>query len=275
MNKLETIAHNVRSCFDKLWSLKIRGGNTIEIITPYSTTTSKFVSLFVTERNGKFIVSDGGLLSSEAYESEIDYENQCLLKILYHFESFYQIKKTQDKQGNKHYYKTTSKEVLIPNLVYEMAQFISMCASSATVQFEDPKEVDERVTFRKKASSYLHANFQKESIRFRGNLDKEDFRTVRFSAIIERRSRLSLVSYLTGSNPANLISSIAKANMNFEIASSSKYNQVIDNKVVLINNTAEGYIPSKISKQLTILEEHIGQKAVNWTERDRLLSILN
>ncbi|MGZ0014819.1 hypothetical protein [Yeosuana sp. AK3] len=275
MNKLEKIVTNIQSCFDQLWSFKTRGIDTIEIITPYSTTTSKFVSLFVTERNGKYIVSDGGLLNNEAYESVIDYDNQCLLKILYHFESYYEVKKTQDKQGVKHYYKTTEKQTLIPNLVYEMAQFISMCASAATVQFEDAKELEERNTFRTKATTYINTNFHHENLRFSANLDKEDFRSVRFSAIIQRKNRLNLISYITGSNPANFIGSIAKASMNFEIATSSKYNRVIDNKLVLVNNMADGFEINKISKQLNILEEHTGREAINWSEREKLLSILN
>ena len=221
------------------------------------------------------IITDGGLLNSEAYESVIDYENQCLLKILYHFESFYEVKRTQDKLGVKHYYKTTKEVKLIPNLVYEMAQFVSMCASAATVQFEDLKELEERNTFRTKASAYIHTNFQKDNVRFRANLDKDEFRSVRFSAIIERKNRLNLISYVTGSNPANFIGSIAKANMNFEIASGSKYSSVIQNKLVLVNDTAEGFIPAKLNKQLNLLQEHTGQEPVPWTQKEKLLVLID
>lgn len=275
MTKLEKIAINVRECFDQLWSFKLRGTDTIEISTPYTTTTSKFVSIYVTERGGKFIVSDGGLLNSEAYETKIDYDNQCLLKILYHFESYYEVKRTQDKQGVKHYYKTTKKENLIPNMVYEMSQFISMCASATTVQFEDVKELEERNNFRTKATTYISTNFQSYEPKFRASLDKEDYRSVRFSAMIERRNRLSLISYITGSNPTNFRNSIARANMNFEIATSSKYNDYIDNKLVLINNVADGFVLNQISKQLNILEEHTGQEAIQWSEREKLLAILD
>jgi hypothetical protein len=275
MNKLEHIFQNVGSCFNQLWTLKFRGTDTIEISTPYSTTSSKFVSLFLTERNGKYIISDGGLLNSEAYESEIDYENQCLLKILYHYENYYKVKRTQDKSGLKHYYKTTTNEKFIPNVVYEMAQFISMCASAATVKFEELTESEERKTFRKKATSYLNTNFQKFAPQFSASLDKEEFRTVRFSALIERNNRLNLINFVTGSTPANFRNSIAKANINFEIASGSKYENYIDNKIVLLNNEAEGFEMNKIKRQLLILQEHSGQEAVRWTERKRLLEIIN
>tara|TARA_R110002050_G_scaffold237585_1_gene373610 strand:- start:34227 stop:35054 length:828 start_codon:yes stop_codon:yes gene_type:complete len=274
MNDLENVVKNVQQCFDQLWSFKVRGTDTIEIITPYSTTTSKFVSLYITKRGGKFIVSDGGLLNSEAYESEIDYENQCLLKILYHFEAFYEVKKTLDKQGIKHYYKTTIKENFIPNLVYEMAQFISMCASAATVQFEDAKELEERNTFRTKANAFIGANLKEYSPTFQASLDKDEYRSVRFSAMIERRNRLSLVSFVTGSNPSNFRNSIARTSMNFEIATSSRYNEYIDNKLVLVNNTADGFEYKQIAKQLNVLEEHTGQEVINWTEREKLVAIL-
>ncbi len=275
MNRLEKIAINVRGSFDQLWSFKLRGLDTIEISTPYSTTSSKFVSIYVTERNGKFIISDGGLLNSEAYESVIDYDNQCLLKMLYHFEAFYEVKRTQDKQGVKHYYKTTVEENLIPNKVYEMAQFVSMCASAATVQFEDPKEIEERNNFRNKASTYISANFQEYKPRFSAALDKHDFRSVRFSALIERKNRLSLISYITGSNPANFRNSIARASMNFEIASSSIYSSHIDHKIALVNNQADGFVLKQISKQLNILQEHTDKEAVKWSERERLHAILS
>lgn len=275
MTELENIVYNVRGCFDKLWSWKIRGNDTIEISTPYSTTSSKFVSLFLTIRQGKFVISDGGLLNSEAYESQIDYENQCLLKILYHYESYYEIKRTTDNIGIKHYYKSTNKEKLIPNMVYEMAQFISMCASAASVQFEDPKEIEERNNFRTKATSYISSTFTDYNLSFRAPLDKKDFRSVRFSAIVERKSRLNLINFVTGSNTGNFRNSIARANLNFEIASSSKYNDFIDNKLVLLNDTANGYMPNQLFKQIQILEEHTGRESVPWSKREKLLSLVN
>ena len=146
MNDYLKVLENIKSCFDQLWSFKMRGEKTIEIITPYSTTSSKFVSLFLTNLDGKFVISDGGLLNAESYDSKVDYDNQCLLKILYHFENYYQIKTMVDKRGYKQYYKTTEKQILIPNIIYDMGQFISMCVSSATVQFEDQKEKEEKET---------------------------------------------------------------------------------------------------------------------------------
>lgn len=275
MNKYQEIYENIKFCFDQLWSFKSRGDETIEIITPYSTTSNKFVSLFLTKRDDKFIVSDGGLLNSEAYESQVDYDNQYLLKILYHYENHYQIKTTTDKKGYKHYYKTTTSEILVPNLIYDLAQFISMCVSSATVELDDVQEKEEKETFRKNANAFLESIIDKGDRRFRASLDKEKYRTVRFSAIIEKRNRLSLISYVTGSNITNYSNSIARTNLNFEIASNSKYAPYIDNKIVLMNDSADGYAPVLLSNQINILRQHTNnEEPLKWSEKEKLKEIL-
>ena len=218
MNKFDKIYLNIKDCFDKLWSFKVRGENSLEIITPYSTTSDKFVSLFLTQQNGKYVVSDGGMLSSEAYDSKIDYDNQCLLKILYHLESYYDIKSTEDKRGYKHYYKTTTKEILIPNLIYDMAQFISMCVSSATVPFIDEKEKEEKETFRKQVNTFLTSIVSSERVKLNQSLDKKNFRAVRFNAMVHDNSSLTLINYITGSNVSYFTKSISNASVLFEIA---------------------------------------------------------
>ncbi len=277
MNEFEKIFLDVKRNFDALWSAKLRNDQVIEIITPYSTTSNKFVSLFVTKQNGRYIVSDGGLLNSEAYESEIDYDNQCLLKVLYHLEGYYEIKATTDKNGNKHYYKSTDNEKLIPNLVYEMAQYISMCVSAATVPFVDEKEKEEKETFRKQVNTYLESMVTKSSkLTLNGYLDKKNFRSVRFNAIIAKNnSSLSLVNYITGSNVSYFTKSISNASVLFEIADNSPYRDFIKQKIAVVNNGAEGFVSGKLQKHFEILHEHTGRDPINWSEKDNLIAILN
>lgn len=275
MNNFDAIYTNIIGCFDQLWSFKNRGDNTLEIITPYSTTSDKFVSLFLTKRDDKFVVSDGGLLHGEAYESKIDYDNQCLLKILYHLEDYYEIKTTQDRRGYKHYYKTTSKETLIPNLVYEMAQFISMCVSSATVPFIDEKEKEEKETFRKQVNSFLTTIVPNDKIALNDKLDKENFRAVRFNAIVRENNSLSLINYISGSNVSYFTKSISNASVLFEIADGSPYKDYIKNKIAIVNNSAEGYVTQRLYKHLEILKEHTGHEPINWSEKERLKTLFN
>jgi hypothetical protein len=276
MNEFEKIFIEVRKSFDSLWSTKLRSDQVIEIITPYSTTSNKFVSLFITKRKEKFVVSDGGLLNSEAYESEIDYENQCLLKVLYHLEGFYEIKTTIDKRGIKHYYKSTDKVTFVPNLVYEMAQYISMCVSAATVPFVDQKEKEEKETFRKQVNTYLGSIITKSEVTLNGYLDKKNFRAVRFNAIVvKKNSSLSLVNYITGSNISYFTKSISNASVLFEIADNSPYGSHIKQKIAIVNNGAEGFVPERLHRHFEILQEHTGSEPVKWSEKESLKTLLN
>lgn len=276
MTEFEKIFVDIRSNFDALWTFKVRTANVIEIITPYSTTSNKFVSLFVTKRNNKYVVSDGGLLNSEAYDSEIDYENQCLLKLLYHFEGFYEIKTTIDKAGQKHYYKSTSESKFVPNLVYEMGQYIAMCVSAATVPFVDQKEKEEKEIFRTQVNNYLETIVKDSKIKLNGSLDKKAFRTVRFNAIVTKNSNsLSLVNYVTGSNVSYFTKSISNASVLFEIADNSPYREFIKQKIAVVNNLADGFIPDRLGKHFEILLGHTTEQPVNWTEKENLQLLLN
>jgi hypothetical protein len=277
MNEFQKIYLNVRQNFDSLWTSKLRNDNVIEIITPYSTTSNKFVSLFITKRNGKFIVSDGGLLNSESYGSEIDHENQCLLKVLYHMEGFYEVKTVIDKRGLKHYYKSTPEEKLVPNLVYEMAQYVSMCVSAATVPFVDEKEKEEKATFRRQVNTFLASiiSAPNSKLNLNGSLDKKNFRSVTFNAIVTKNNSLSLVNYITGSSVSYFTKSISNASVLFEIADSSPFKDLVTQKVAVINNEAEGFIPGKLQKHFEILNEHTGREPIRWSERDELRVLLN
>lgn len=275
MTDFEKLYLGVVQSFDKLWSSKMLDDNTIEIITPYSTTTSKFVSLFLTKREDKYIVSDGGLLYSESYETYVDYENQCLLKALYHFESFYDIKMTKDPNDVKHYFKTTTNFKLIPNLVYDLAQFISFCASTASIEFEDESEIRERNSFRKTASTYIGSNYTDYNIKYYGSLDRERYRSVRFGAVIEKNSRLNLVNFITGSTSANFINSIAKSNLNFSIAGDSIFQDYIDSKLVFLNDSADGYNESRLFNQINALQSHLSHNAILWSHKEQILEIIH
>ena len=115
----------------------------------------------------------------------------------------------------------------------------------------------------------------KNDVKFVASLDKEKFRTIRFSAIIERRSKLSLISYVTGSNLTNFANSIARTNLNFEIATSSKYNPYIENKIVLMNDGADGYVPQSLHNQINILRQHTNnENPIKWSEKEKIKQLI-
>jgi hypothetical protein len=90
MEELLSIFKNIKEEFCSLWSFKERGA-TLEIITPYATTTDKFVSVFLTVRNKELIVSDGGWLSDNSYESSLDFDDDIYVKVFEYYRTFYDV----------------------------------------------------------------------------------------------------------------------------------------------------------------------------------------
>jgi len=268
MNNLKDIFQNIKDSFCSLWQFKERG-KTLEIITPYSTITSKFVSIFITERDNSIIISDGGWIASGNYETEVNPEDEYFSKLFYTYESYFDIKKTE-QNGIPIYYKKTQKEVSIPSFLFDVVQFIQAVVGGSVVEFEDPKEKAEKESFKREANSYIGNIVPKDSIKVNSPLS-EELKSVRFNAIItKRKSRLTLLSYITGSNPSFFIGSIGKANLNFEIASDSEFHNVIETKIALINDTASGFQEAKLYKYLEKMERNSDLISVKWSERHRL-----
>ena len=268
----QSIFNNVKESFCSLWTFKHRG-TTLEIITPFSTTQSKFISVFVTEREDKFVVTDGGWLFKGEYENELDLDDPVFFKIFSHYELHYDIKNLQHNEGI-FYYKATNKIDLIPNLVYDLSHFLLTIISTSQIQFQDEKEKREKENFRKNADSYLTSVLSKDLIKFRRELG-EEYKNVRFNAIVQRGRKVDLVKYITGSTLNYFMSSLTKATVDFEIANHSPYNDFINNRIALVNDVAEGFDAGKIFRYMQALEEHTKIPSVKWSERDRLNNLFN
>ena len=68
---MEDIIKIIIASFSSLWKVK-KYGKTIEIITPFFTTNDCFVSVFLTEREGYYIITDGGWISENYYNNFFD-----------------------------------------------------------------------------------------------------------------------------------------------------------------------------------------------------------
>jgi hypothetical protein len=262
---------NIKESFCSLWTFKERG-STLEIITPYSTTTSKFISVFITEQANKFVVTDGSWLTIGEYETTPDFDDEMFLKIFHHYETFYEVSKL-DTPAGIYYFKSTENEALIPNLVYDLTNFLCTIISASQIQFVDPKEKEEKETFRKVADSYISGFVNKEIIKFNNQLG-DDYKTVRFNAIVSRGPKMNLVKYITGSTPSYFLSSLTKATVDFEIANNSPFNDYIDKRVALINDTADGFVAGRLYRHLETLEEHTHIPTVKWTSKEQLVNLL-
>ncbi|MGX5817041.1 hypothetical protein ACWKWU_02535 [Chitinophaga lutea] len=266
-----SIFDNVKESFCSLWTYKHRGP-TLEIITPFSTTQSKFISVFVTKRENKFVVTDGGWLFKGEYDNELDLDDPVFFKIFSHYELHYEIESLKHNDGI-FYYKATNEAGLIPNLVYDLSHFLLAIISTSQIQFQDEKERREKENFRKNADSYLTTILSKEKIRFRSELG-EEYKNVRFNAIVQRGPKVDLVKYVTGSSFNYFLNSLTKATVDFEIANRSPYNEFVNNRIAIVNDVAEGYVADKIYRYMQALEEHTKTPSVMWSKKDQLASLV-
>jgi hypothetical protein len=261
--------------FGSLWQYKQRG-ETLEIITPFSTTSQKFVSVFLTERNGEYIVSDGGWLFEGGYENSLNVNSDCFDKIFAYYKNTFNIQEVENKGGIKYYYKKTDKLISIASLVFDLSNFISTIASTSMVKYDD-KELETENTFAKKAKEFLNKKIKtkksKNEIYYNEYFDSK--RQVKVNAIIRKPSQqLVLLNFITGSTPDYFRSNISKTNLVFELAKKAKESQYVDSKIALLDNTAKGYNLDRISIWLDHLLINTQSEKVEWTNKKSLIGTI-
>lgn len=274
MKELLNIFKNIKEEFCSLWTFKERG-ETLEIITPYTTTSNKFVSVFLTLKNKEFIVSDGGWLSDNTYETIPDFEDDVFGKVFAYYKNFYDIKAVKANELD-YYFKKTDKKELLPNLVFDIANFVSAISSSCQIQFIDVKEKEEKARFNKQANNFLTGLIpkgDKPNLYFRKPVN-DALKAIKFSAIATKNNKMTLINYVTGSTPEYFIGSIGKANITFEVVNKSTVKEHIKNKVALINDKAPGFNKDKLYVYLEQLESSTNKHNILWHERDKLKSLI-
>lgn len=265
------IFNSVKEDFCSLWTYKQRG-NTLEIITPFSTTNSKLISVFLTKKGNEYIVTDGGWIMGGEYGITPDLDDDMFLRIYDHYLYYYEIKML-DQNKARYYYKSVNRTELLSSIIYDFGHFMLSILSASQIQFYDPKEKSERETFRIEANSFLTSFIGKNKILFNQELSPE-YKNVRFNAIIAEGSRIKLIRYVTGSSYSYFLNSLTKATVDFEIANQSTFNQFIEQRVALINDSALGFVENNLIQYIQTLQNHTKRDVVKWSEKENLISIL-
>lgn len=264
----EEIYTDIMSSFNSVWSFKERG-NTLEIVTPFVTTLNSFVSVFITKRGDDYIIADGGWLNSGDYDINLEFEEHCFTKVFYHYEAAFEVKSVYNAGGTV-YYKKTGDPAMIPSMVMDLGLFISTIVSASAISFTDEAERETRRVFHSKAKAYLMEQYR-DSIQWNATLD--DIKSIRFNSIINKRNRLSLLSFATGYSPNDFNNSIFKAFYNFQFSFKSKLKDQVANRITLIDNEAHGYAPAKVSDHIENLKS-LGVTAITWSEKEKLKELV-
>ena len=271
MDNLLDIFKTIKDDFCSLTTYKLRG-ESLEIITPFSTLNNKFVSVFIKEIKGKYVISDAGWTDLNYYDINISEESDDIIeRIFTYYQQSFEISTTSDKAGTLHYFKTCENPRDIPGNVYDLANFVVGAVNSLGIRYKDEKEEKERETFRKDANTFLKVNYN-DNVKLQKSLD--DFQNIRFNALITKNSDIFLVSYVTGSSSYYFTNDLRKTIVNFEISEKSKYRSFIREKVSIINDQADGYHPEKLSSMMDLLNEKVTQEPIKWSEKEKILEII-
>ncbi|UNY99859.1 hypothetical protein MQE36_05800 [Zhouia spongiae] len=274
---IESIFFDIKNSFSGIWSTKQRG-KSLEIITPYATTNNRFVSVFLLQRDGVYIITDGGWINSGMYDNNPFNDESCFQKVLFHFQNAYDVKETntpnKSNHAVSHYYVKATSQVDIASKIFDLATFIQNVASVSQITFEDKEEKETKERFVSLANDYIKSIVTPEQIKFNSYLNAEK-KEIKFNAIYYRsNNEITLLNYVTGSTVSYFSNSIFKANTLFEMADESIYSGHVRNKIALVDTNASGFVKDKIAHYLIHLQKHTGTQTLEWVYRDKLASIL-
>lgn len=273
------LAASISKEFNSLWTCK-HFGKTVEISTPYMLPDSTLFSVFITERNGRFIVCDNGSVSEILAES-CPLPNSEIKDAMAGFMSQFAIRECLGTSKQRLFFKDCTKRTMLGTLVFELANF-AMTATSALVahSYSEPDvEPDER--FKAKADDFLKTSLNSlraslpSGMKFKGNHEITQVPGVKFSAAIKTNSRLWLVSYVTGSNLTYFRNSIGVTKMNFDHVWETSIASHLGATIPLLNTEAGGYLPGKLRWQLDALDSSSRKALLHLGERHKLTSLLS
>lgn len=265
----EEFFHRIRQDYGQLWDFKLRG-RTLEIITPHSTTTDKFVSVFLVAQGDDYVVSDGGFLSHGDYVESDMGESACYTRMFEHLEEHYAIKQVMDTVGTVIYYKKTHEASRVSSLVLDVASFVVGVVNASQVPFIPATETAVRRRFIGQANQYMREVFARRDVKFNSPIN-DDVKT-RYSAVLRHRTKVSLVNYVTGSDDYYFANSISKANMGFELLEGTAVNSLVRHRIALVDDQSTGFQAGHFAGHLRVLNKTC--PIVYWNRKEELHAIL-
>jgi hypothetical protein len=266
----EELYHSVARDYSQMWDFKLRGAS-LEIITPHSTISDKFVSVFLTQRGVDFIVSDGGYLSTGEYvENEAVQQSPCYRQTFAQLSKYYKVQSVLDSTSKLIFYTKTQRYDMVSAQVHDMASFITGVVNAQQITLEVDEEVLTRQRFAKQAGSFLLDVFPNQRVKFHQPLRVND--RVNFSAGIWRGSKVNLIQFVTGSTPSHFADSMTRATVNFLAVPGSSLAPIVNHKISFIDTLASGFRSNGNGTYASMLSG--ASEIFPWEERNRLVELL-
>ena len=234
---MRNLFEHIVNTYQSLWHVKDYG-STIEITTPMVTTNDMFVTVFITKRGNDYIATDGAWLNAGFYECEISPKAVYRKVFNYYFEKF-GIIQTYGK-NRTFYYKRIDRIELLPNIVFDLANFISSVVNSSQIQYTADR-TDE--TFKKNVRGFLRRIYGEKTFEYDKPISSE--LSIKFNAISTHDDGVRLINFISGSNSSYYANSLCRSNMNFEMITPQmgKYN--IRRMITLLDDSKDSIIQSQ------------------------------
>ena len=265
-----TITEHIKADFNHLWRCTHRG-NTLEISTPYVMPDSTLFTLFLAQRADRIIACDGGRIWELVKERCQLPEGEALAE-LQALANENDVKQTQD-HGVPVFYKDCREEKLVSSIAFDVANFATMAASVMISLADDREEKEQEKRFNTTAGDYIQTILRPDQ-RLMRHHEIQGVPDVKFSGVIESRSRLTIVSYIGGTTVSEFRKNAGDVALNFKDARASSMGQRINSTIPILNNGARGYDPAKLAPRLQELKQLAKQEPITWLERDALKGLL-
>lgn len=268
--EIEGIFEEIRNAFGALWKCRLRGAS-VEIITPFPTATDMYVSVFLTRRDDCWIATDGGWICSGVYQCELPEDDKIFSRILEFYEEENGISKTHNNSGVIFYFKGTRRRELIPNIIFDVATFISAIISNACIQL---KEETERIAFRTSVKNWISKNTDNTGIKYNSFISAS--LRVKFGAVVDRHpNALSVINFVSATQYPNFRSGMAASNWAFDLLAQTPADRKVAKKIVLLDDTNIPFSRSYVDAAVSVCQEK-GRRVMSWVkDKEELLEVVS
>lgn len=268
---MDDIIKYIIDSYNSLWKIK-KYRKTIEVITPVATTNNFFVSVFLTQRGDEYIVTDGGWIDSGVYECEMGFEDIYFYKLFQYYLEDYEIQQLE-AQGHIYYYKKIEDVRLIPNLVYDLSNFINAVVSASFISFEEKKEKEYIGRFKRNANNFIKSLVSEKNLKTNTYIH-ESISGIKFNAVVFKQNKMTLINYVTGSNDTNFILSLGRSNLSYDAVENNPINSLITNKITLLDDSTKTYTSHRVQPLLNTVEHKVGRLCMRWSGRKDLEKLI-
>lgn len=261
----------IRADFGQLWNCK-KLGNTLAITTPYTLPNREALTLYVTTREDRIIVSDAGrILKLLAEESCLAKEELEACRDYFMFDHDIALHLPTGRDAC--FFKETKEIKLLPSLFFDLGNF-AMNFCGAAIPYSVTEEATETSNFSRRADDYLKGVIRHLDQRV-FNKKWEDMKNVTFGAIISLPdySHTWLVSYVTGPQKHIFTRNLASAIVNFTLVRRKRLVEKCS-FLTLVNNESAAYHPNEQEEHFAMLRKVSERAPILWTHKEEAVQLL-